>query len=293
MEWAKDDVLLSCINDCLDSTEGSDFVQCITVQGHGQYPHVEYEGEADDEIDVISLPNGAPKHAYHAYKYLANQIKQTDNFIAELITSIQARDERTVIVFYGDHIPNIGMEDSMLPDGLTAFNTEFVIWDSEGKKTNDFSCSAYQLAADVLDFVGIDGGIMHTLHSKRFEMDDALYNLYLHMLQYDLLYGDCVSYNGEFPFEKSDLKMGVKDIIITEVYHFGENIYVKGENFTKFSKIFVNGSQKDTEFIDSETLILSSDIDDGDKIRVIQISDYIFHISQTETYVYEARERQA
>ena len=293
MEWAKDGVLLSCITDSLDSTEGPDFIQCITVQGHGQYPHTKYEGEENDPIDVISIPNGAPKYAYHSYKYLANQIKQTDDFIAALISTIQARDERTVIVFYGDHIPNIGIESNMLPEGFTAFNTEFVIWDSEGKTEKDFSCSSYQLSAAVLDFIGIDGGIMHTLHSKRYEMDDALYNLYLHMLQYDLLYGDCVSYGRNFPFERTDLKMGVKDIIITDVYSFGDNIYVKGKNFTKFSKIFVNGSQKDTEFIDPETLILSSHLDEGDKIKVIQISDYIFHISETQTHIYKEKERAA
>ena len=36
--WAKDEVLLEHINDCLDSTEQQDFVFTITVQGHGSYP---------------------------------------------------------------------------------------------------------------------------------------------------------------------------------------------------------------------------------------------------------------
>ena len=223
LDWAKDEVLLSCVMDCLNSTEGPDFVQCITVQGHGQYPTSSYEGENDDPIKVNSVPEGGN---VHAYKYLANQIKQTDEFIADLISSVQAMDEESIIVFYGDHIPNIGIEDDMLPEGLTRFDTEFVIWDSKGKKDKNFSCTSYQLAAEVLDFADIDGGIMHLLHSKRFEMDDALYNLYLHMLQYDLLYGDCVAYGEKFPYEATDIKMGVRDIVITEVYSFGENVYV-------------------------------------------------------------------
>ncbi len=289
-DWAKDDVLVSCVMDSLNSTEGPDFVQCITVQGHGQYPHSPYEGEELEPINVNSVPKGANAHAY---KYLANQIKQTDDFIADLISHVQAMDEEAVIVFYGDHIPNIGITDEMLPKGLTCFNTEFVIWDSEGKTADNMVCTSYQLAAAALDFIGIDGGVMHRLHTKRPEMDAARYNLYLHMLQYDLLYGDCVAYNGTFPFEATDLKMGIKDIKITDIYTFGEHIYVKGENFTKFSKIFVNGTQKDTEFIDSETLILSADVENGDKIKIIQITDLIFHISESEPFIYEEKERLA
>ena len=36
--WAKDGVLTEQILDALNSTEGSDYIYTISVQGHGKYP---------------------------------------------------------------------------------------------------------------------------------------------------------------------------------------------------------------------------------------------------------------
>ena len=287
LDWAHDDVLLPCINDCLDYTDGPDFIQCVTVQGHGKYPSSSYEGEADDPIDVISYPKGA---SYHGYRYLANQIRQTDDFIGNLISLIQARGESTVVVFYGDHIPNLGMQEDWLADGMTLYSTEYVIWKSDGIASADKNFNAYQMSSEVLGLLGIDGGMMPTLHRSRESKDEALYKLDIHMLQYDLLYGDCVAYGGELPFKRTDIKMGVKDITVTDVYQFGENVYVKGTAFTKYSKIFVNGIIRETEYIDPQTLILNDyEPKNGDVIKVIQVSDLIFHLSSTDGYVYEKK----
>lgn len=284
LNWAHDEVLLPCINDCLDSTDGPDFIQCITVQGHGKYPSSAYEGEENDHIDVLEYPKSAN---YHSYKYLANQIFQTDAFIGSLISSIQARGEETVVVFYGDHIPNLGIQEEWLPEGMTLYDTEFVIWKSGGIVSEDKSFTSYQMSSEVLGLLGLEGGMMPTVHRERFNKDEMLYKLDIHMLQYDLLYGDCVAYGGKLPFERTELKMGIKDITLTDVYSFGENVYVKGTEFTEYSKIFVNGIMRDTEFIDPQTLILHDyEPKNGDSVKIIQVTDLIFHISSTEEFIY-------
>lgn len=283
--WANDDVLLEYVFDSLMSTEGPDFVQCITVQTHGVYPTTSYEGEEDERIKVTSLPEGANAHSY---SYFVNQIHQTDKVIGELISGIQALGEDTVVVFYSDHIPNIGIEEEWLPSGMTLFNTEYVIWRSDGEYCEGKDITSYQLSSEVLSSLEFDRGVMGKLHQKRDKMTKNEYSLNLHMFQYDLLYGDCVAYDGELPFKATDIKLGINDIVINDVYIFGENIYVKGEGFTESSKIFVNGLQKDTEFIDSQTLILDSSLKNGDKIKVVQIADIIFHLSSTEPFVYNA-----
>ena len=282
--WARDEVLIDYVIGCLELTDGPDFVQCITVQAHGKYPTSAYEGENTDPIDLISLPDGANRHAY---KYLANQLRGTDEFIGDLVTAVQERNEDTVIVFYSDHIPNIGIEDDWLDDGLTLYNTEYVIWRSDGVKTEDKSFASYQLYSEVFDLLGIEGGVMSKLHSMRGELDEAKYSYALHSLQYDILYGDCVAYGGKIPFEPTDIKLGLTDITITDVYHSNGEIYVKGVGFTESSKVFVNGHSEDTEFVDDTTLILSGvKLDSGDKIKIVQVSDLIFHISSSEVYIY-------
>lgn len=286
LEWAHDDVLIKYVIDSLNYSKGPDFVQCITVQGHGQYPPSSYKGEKDELIDVISAPEGANKHSY---KYLANQLYQTDRFIADLISAVEDTAEDTVIVFYGDHIPNIGMKESWLPDGMTLFDTEYIVWRSDHEAAPDKNMTSYQLSAEILKMLDLEGGVMPRLHNKRDEMDAETYDNYLHHFEYDILYGDCVVYGGEIPYKKTDIKLGLTDIVITNISSYGENIYIKGNGFTKSSKIFVNGSQKKTEFIDDNTLILSdTKLNAGDEIKVVQMADIFFHISSTDPFIFKA-----
>ena len=99
-QWEKDSVLTKNIMYSLMSTEGADFVQCITVQGHGKYPIASYSGEDIERIKPTSLPANANKHSY---TYYANQLHDTDKFIGELIEDVEEfskkNGEETVIVF--------------------------------------------------------------------------------------------------------------------------------------------------------------------------------------------------
>ena len=61
MGWAKDNVLIGCIEDALDSTEGSDFVYTITVQSHGKYPS-DYNGVLP--IKVTGFEDEATNRAF-------------------------------------------------------------------------------------------------------------------------------------------------------------------------------------------------------------------------------------
>lgn len=284
--WEQDAVLLECVLDALDSTEGPDFIQCITVQGHGKYPVNAYPGERGERITVEALPDGANKHAY---TYFANQLYETDKFIGNLIAAIEELGEETVIVFYSDHIPNIGFEESWVPKGMNLYNTEYVIWHNNGIVSENKDIASYQLYSDVLNMLDIEGGIITKLHEKRDQLSSEDYNHYLHCLMYDIVEDDAKhSYGGRLPFKATDLQMGVIEITITDVYIFGNHTYVKGTGFTEASQIFVNGSHEDTEYIDDNTLILSGiKLDDGDKIKVSQIADFISPpLSSTSSFTY-------
>ncbi len=43
--------------------------------------------------------------------YYLNQLRQTDEFIGELISAVEKTGEDTVIVFFGDHLPDLGFEE--------------------------------------------------------------------------------------------------------------------------------------------------------------------------------------
>ena len=286
--WEQDAILVESITNALNNTEGPDFIQCITVQGHGKYPVVSYPGEKDEKITPTSIPKGAN---IHSFTYFANQLKATDEFIADLIASVEGRDEETVIVFYGDHIPNIGFEEKWIPKDMTLYDTEYVIWRSDGTVEENKNLTSYQLYSEVFSSLNIEGGIITKLHQKRNELSENDYDYYLNAIQYDIVEkkGE-KSYGGKLPFEATDLKMGVIDITITDVYITDELIFIKGTGFTEASQVFVNGSRVETEYLDDNELIIKIkevDLKSGDKIHVSQMADFFSApLSSTDVFVY-------
>ena len=61
----KDQILTGCIMDSLDSTKGQDYVYCISVQGHGDYPTTQII--ENPEITVEGIEDEALKNKYTYY----------------------------------------------------------------------------------------------------------------------------------------------------------------------------------------------------------------------------------
>ncbi|RDU25229.1 LTA synthase family protein [Anaerosacchariphilus polymeriproducens] len=264
--WAKDKVLKNQILDALKSTKGQDFVYTIAVQSHGQYP-----SEKIDEKQKISI-EGLEGDKKNQYEYYINQVYEVDQFVGKLIKALEKVDEDTVLVLYGDHLPNIGMKQEDIKQG-NLFQTEYVIWDnfSLGKKDRDLE--AYQLSAYVQDLIGYHEGTLTKYHQRCAQNAD--YQEGLEVLEYDILYGDKFAYGGESPFDKTDLKMGVKDIKIDDVQVKQDKLYVKGKNFTESSVVYINDKKQDTEFVDNNTLAVEGtdwELEDS-TIAVSQVND--------------------
>lgn len=90
-------------------------------------------------------------------------------------------------------------------------------------------------------------------------------------LQYDLLYGKRYTYGGEDRYPASDLVMDVEDVTVSSVRKNTSNntLTVYGANFTKNTKIFVNGNKVPTTFLTSNLITTSLDnVQNGDTITV-------------------------
>lgn len=264
--WAKDGVLKDEIMSSLKSTSGEDFVYTITVQTHGQYPT-----DVVDENQKIKI-EGLEGTEKNQYEYYINQVYQVDQFIGELIKEIEKYDEDTVLVLYGDHLPNIGMEQEDLAKG-DLFQTEYVIWDNFSLEQKDRDLEAYQLSSYVEDLIGYHEGTLTKYHQNCSQNLD--YQEGLEVLEYDILYGDKFAYNGEEPFAKTEIQMGVNKIEIDSVKTEQDGLYVTGKNFTEFSKVYIDDKKQETVFIDSNTLMVKGsewNIDES-TIAVSQVSE--------------------
>lgn len=280
--WAKDSVLTQHIKNAMDSTEQQDFVFGITVQGHGDYPE-----EKKIENPRIRVTGIEDEGRTNAWEYYVNQLYETDQFIGDLIQMLKDRDEPTVLVLYGDHLPTMGLEAKDLK-GRYLYNTNYVIWDNIGLTKQDENIAAYQAMADVFDRLDIHSGTVFNYHQNRRKTKNYLADLEL--LQYDMLYGEQYVYGGKDknPVKTGYMQMGILDVTLTGIVQQVEDTYsLYGENFTKNSKVYINDDKQDATFLNNTRIDLKeTKLKNGDKIKVCQVgsSERIFR--ESAEYVY-------
>ena len=88
-----------------------------------------------------------------------------------------------------------------------------------------------------------------------------------------MYYGKGYIYGGCNPFERVDMKLGVKEIKIDKVVNIGGKYYIKGENFTEYSKVTLNGETLKTIYLGPSLLGLQEEVnpDDAVNMKVSQI----------------------
>ena len=284
--WPTDDILIDETLKALDSTENQpDFVYTITVQGHGDYP-------AEQVLDApeILVSGAKDEAANYQWEYYVNMIHEVDKFIKNLTDALAKRKENTIVVFFGDHLPSLGLEESDLASGNT-FLTRYATWNNFGLAKEDADLAAYELLASTTDALGIHEGTIFTFEQNALEkgiLESEGYQKGLNHLQYDLLYGNRYAYHGEDLYPATELVMGVEETSIVNVWPSNLGYAtISGKNFTRWSKIYVNDKKVPTTFINSSRLRLKlGDIKDGDVIVVSQVGSGGSRFRDTQEFVY-------
>ena len=279
--WATDDILVPHILESMDTTKQQDFVMTISVQGHGDYPT---EKVLDDPEIIVSGVEDEGKR--NAWEYYVNEVHEMDKFAGQLIEALEKRGEPTVVVFYGDHLPTMGLEAKDMKSKYL-YNTNYVIWDNIGLEKKDGNYAAYQIMAEVFDRLDIHTGTFFNYHQQR--KDTKNYLADLELLQYDVLYGNQYVYeNTGKPITEGHMVMGVKDTSISDIVEQLDGTYsLYGENFTKYSKIYINDEKQTSSFLNNTRIDLKeAELQDGDVVYVAQVgsSNTIFRTSKKYEY---------
>lgn len=287
--WAEDSILAEETMKTFTSTPGPDLTYVITVGQHGVYPE-----EKVIETPYCEVYGLATEEETNAWTYYMHQANKTDQFMQELITYLEAFEEDTIVVFWGDHLPTMGLEDADMVSG-DIYKTKYVTWNNFGLEQNDKDLYAYQLMADLFNQIGIHDGTMVAYHQTQW--DNPNHEAYLdgiEQLQYDILYGSRFCYDGDInKYPATDIVMGIDDVIISEMYPYTDEegtewVVLKGESFTKWSRVYVNDEKIGTTYVSGNELwIKASKIEDGDKVVVNQngSKSTIFRSSNEFTYV--------
>jgi hypothetical protein len=208
---------------------------------------------------------------------------EMDEFLRGLTDALTDYAEPVVLVLYGDHLPALDMEDEDMKSGST-FKTQYVVWSNFGLEKQDQDLAAYQLAAAVQKQVGMREGTYTVYHQEK--MGTKGYQDGLHMLQYDMLYGNKYVYGNDkkSPFKPTKMKMGYKPIRIDEIVKVAGQYYIRGEGFTPYSKVSIEGKILDTIYMGPTVLKLLEEADPSDvpSMKVSQVEKYDAILSTTE-----------
>ncbi len=282
--WPTDDILINEVKKSLDSTPQQDFVYTITVQGHGAYPAEKVI--PNPEITVNGAMNEAKNNEW---EYYVNEIHEVDKFIGNLIDMLSKRNEKTMVVFFGDHLPTMGLTNEDMISG-DIFKTKYVTWNNFGAEKINRDLTSYQLLASVTDQAGIHEGTMFSFHqNSQYAMTEEA-SRDMELLQYDILYGKRYAYHGADPYPASELQMGVQDVTANRTELKADGLHIHGSNYTNWSKVFVNGVKVPTSFIsDKELLISLGDLSEGTNTLIVNqlgSSDTVFRSSNEISYLY-------
>lgn len=278
--WTRDTVLTDEIIKCLDVSEGPDYVYTISVQGHGSYPE-----EPILEDPLITVSGSPTENKNYQWEYYVNQIREMDDFVLELVTALEDYPEDVVLVMYGDHLPTMDLTIEDLKNKYL-FQTQYVIYDNFGMKKQDANLAAYQMAATIMDRVGIHEGSIFRYHQAR--KNSKNYQVDLEMLQYDLLYGERYVYGGENPFSRTPMTLGLYETTLDSMELVSDmdfTYYIRGTNFTPSSQVKLNGEWYDTIYVNPTTLVMTgTELQPFDTISVVQRSNSSTHRALTKSH---------
>ena len=260
MGWAKDTYLTYEIEKLLSSTDTSDLIFAISVQGHGSYPNSPLEDsviKASSDTEISNL---------NSIEYYVNQLHEMDKFIGELIDMVNSLNEPSIIVFYGDHHPAIDVKaEDFVTNSL--YTTPYAIWNNIGLEKESINLKAYELSSYIVKKLDFPETILTSLHNST--IDEELKKEYLHLIQYDSLYGKDYLGLNEMVTSNDSFTYGVNTPIINNIESSSNSTNIIGENFNSYSKVFVNDTAIDSTFIDSNTLSLGNyNLKSGDIITV-------------------------
>ncbi len=255
--WAKDNVFETLIFDALNSTENQDFVFTVSVQGHGSYPD-----EVDYELPIKATGIEDEKIKTNLEYYLS-QINEMDTTIKNLLEKFSQYPEETVVVLYGDHLPNLALSkltnDTLgyYPVSCDRYSTEYVIWSNFDLEVEGGDITSYQLGSKVLDSIEVKTGIMTqiNLNDKISEEERSKFSK---LYAYDMLYGKRYLNNID-SISAPDMRLGIHDIKLESVILDGNTAKITGCGFNKYSIVLVNGEECETTYISSGELHIVPD----------------------------------
>jgi phosphoglycerol transferase MdoB-like AlkP superfamily enzyme len=276
------------------------FILDVTMQNHGPFKADIKKSYA--AVEANHTDGQFSKEAKNILEFFADNMVQVDQELMRLISELDQLNEKVMVVYYGDHLPLLGLNyqvykeagyfsnEREFEDYKKIYSTPLLVWDNFSNIDEDINLSASFLPAYVLRRAGLEGtSLTNMLNTaiekgntlfprqdfmKNVHFDDTLYSEY-QALQYDALFGKRFAEDSKAPANK-DFRLGFHDPVISDVQVKDQDqqelIIVKGKHFTKASSIFLDGEKVETTF-DNGTLKANVSEINNDSVVEVKILD--------------------
>ncbi len=119
--FVSDDANYKVINKILTENDKPTFIHNVTIQNHGPYT---YE-LSNNQYEVEGLANVERKVEAKSYY---KGIEHTDEQLQLFLNTLDQFPEPTIVVFWGDHLPNFYKNEDFGSDGLDKYRTPILIY---------------------------------------------------------------------------------------------------------------------------------------------------------------------
>ncbi len=148
-EYINDRSSYSQVIKALEESSEPQLISLVTMQNHAPYETDEY---GENKFRVTNLPDGGEKNAIETYLMTMNL---SDQYLGEFYDKIMALDEKTVVLFYGDHsagvFPQV-IESEEYAVSITARQTPYLLFSNFELKSESVlaeSASALRSTAEL------------------------------------------------------------------------------------------------------------------------------------------------
>ncbi|WP_449623051.1 LTA synthase family protein [Robertmurraya sp. Marseille-Q9965] len=286
---------------------GPNFIFAVTTQNHGPYPAADEDKLENASISVeLAGKEKFTETAENQLEYYSDNLVEIDLEIRRLVEVLEKRDKKTILVFFGDHLPLLGdnyqvyreagyyNDDGSLEEYMRMHTTPFFIWDNFSQKNEKLTISSTMLAPLVLERAELEGNPLTSFLLDQYQQneisiipkkeywDDVNLNYKTmqnyELLQYDLLLGDMYGLKDSQTISSNkNYRLGYDNPKISKVVKQQVNgekaLLITGDYFTGVSNVFVNG-EKVNKISTTVNEIIIPYVDSEDALKIqIKIHD--------------------
>lgn len=172
-QFPKDKHMTDSIIATIEESDGPDFVHAVSVEAHMPYGQL--------EVPTYLKPGQLEKETESYLNAYLEKINSVDRELGRLLEYFNDLEERTILVFWGDHLPAFPSGDVFYgPEGIdlmedrrgnysdfiTSHEVPYFIWDSEISEVKEQNISPSFIPSLVLERINIPGNTITEIQEE-------------------------------------------------------------------------------------------------------------------------------